>query len=186
MPSGLASLRLALRTSPSEAAKAVRVLARSHRGAKGLPALLAVARALWKGTGSEQDLALLLLASHLRWLEGDHWKEFKGWVRRARSPAILDRLAADLLGTLVRKDRGWCTVLRNWTRSPDARERRAAVGALIPRVRQMADVESALGVAADLRADPDAGVREAAAGLLKEMLSADRLLVLEFLRRCRR
>lgn len=183
MPSGLAPLRVALRTSPAELAKAVRILARSHRGARGLPALLALARALWKGPEGEQDLALHLLSSHHRWLEGALWKEFKGWVRQARSPAILDRLAAELLGTLVRKDRGWCTVLRTWSRSPDARDRRAAAGALIPRVRQMADVEAALGVAADLKADRDAGVRGVAARLLKEMLSADRPLVREFLGR---
>ena len=151
-----------------------RRLGRRHLRDSDLTASLTIARRLWRSASHEEKLvAIRMMAVLGRRLKGEQWKTFKGWLRRARCEVLRDEVATDLLGKLVMLDRAWCRVLRHWTRSKDAWERRAAVYSVMGRVRLMGDVEAGLSICEPLLRDRARSVREAVAAVLKEAKSLD-------------
>jgi len=179
--------RLRARTgTPADLRKTARGAARGHVADRDLSHGLAVARALWRGgRGGERTLAILYLSQFHRRFEPGHWREFKAWVRRARTAEHVDLIATLLLGNLVLKDRTWCRVLRHWALSRSAWERRAAAMALVPRTRQMGDAEAALVLCEGLMRDRSPLVREGVVALLREARAADPALTSDFLARWR-
>lgn len=171
---------------PPSVRSLARQVARRHRHDRNLSAVLRAAEELWAGDHHEEkSVAIHMAAALTRRLEHDHWKIFKGWMKDVRTPDHCDGIAVDILGTLVKRDRSWCRVLRHWARSANVWERRAAVGAVILRTRHMGDVEAALSVAEQLMRDKAPEVQEAVAALLRDARSADPRLTSEFLDRWR-
>lgn len=126
-----------------------------------------------------------MLAFLSRRLEAEHWKEFKRWIGEVRTAEHCDAIATGLLGPLVKRDRSWCRVLKHWARSRHAWERRAAVGAVLLRVRHMGDVEAGLEVCEALMRDSSPIVQEGVSALLREAGAVDPAAAREFLDRWR-
>ena len=161
-----------------------REIARRHRRDRSLAALLATARSLWKSRWHEErSTAIYMVAALVRRLDHDDWIEFKGWLKGVRSADHCDGIAIDLLGSLVKRDRSWCRVLKHWTLSRQIWERRAAVMAVMLRTRQMGDVEAAFYICESLMRDRAPQVREAVVALLSEALLSDPVLTREFVDR---
>jgi 3-methyladenine DNA glycosylase AlkD len=163
-----------------------RQAARRHRGDRDLAGLLEVARRLWASRWHEEKTAAIqMIAAFARHLENAHWNEFKAWLRGVRTADHCDSLATAILGSLVKRDRSWCRVLKHWTLSRSVWERRAAVGAVFLRVRHMGDVEAGFGICEPLMRDRSPEVREAVASLLREALAANAPATRSFLQRWR-
>lgn len=169
---------------PPEVRAVARRVVRRHRRDRGMGPVLAVAQALWRSPyHEERSAAIHALASLARRLENRHWDLFRRWVLGARCLDHCDGVAADLVGTLVKRDRAWLHVLRHWSRSPSPWVRRASATALLPRTRQMGDAEAALEACEGLMRDPSPRVQAAVAALLRESLEADPELTRDFLDR---
>jgi 3-methyladenine DNA glycosylase AlkD len=163
-----------------------RRLARPRGRSKDLERGLRAARALWKSPfHEEKTLALLVLAELQRKLEEGHWAELRGWMREVRTADHCDGLAVPVLGSLVKRDRSWCRVLRHWALSKNVWERRAAAGAVLLRARHMGDVEAALEVCEPLMRDRAPAVQGMVREVLREALSLDAELTAGFLGRWR-
>ena len=130
--------------------------------------------------------ALELLSAASRKLDSGHWKELHGWIQDAGRADLCDAVASELLGALVRRDRSWCRVLRHWTQSKSAWERRASAAAVGPRVSLMGDVEAGLSICEALMRDAEPLVHEAVAALLRESLESGPDETRDFLDRWRR
>lgn len=169
---------------PPEIRKIAREAGRKQRDFKGR---FGLARLLWKGrVHEEKSVAVTLLAREARRLGPDDWAELKAWVGQVRSFDHCDGIAVELLGSLVKRDRSWCRVLKHWTLSKNPWDRRAAAGAVLLRARHMRDVEAALGICEGLMTDRAPEVRQAVEVLLGECLDADRDPTVEFLARWRK
>jgi 3-methyladenine DNA glycosylase AlkD len=147
---------------------------------------LALAQRLWKSPfHEEKSAAIHMLSAFARRLEADHWTVFRKWIGECRSADHCDGIAIELVGGLVKRDRSWCRVLKHWTLSKNAWERRAAVGGVFLRARQMGDVEAALMICEPLMRDPAPAVQEAVGVLLVESRRADPIQTEAFLERWR-
>lgn len=147
-------------------------------------ALLATARSLWRSRWHEErSTAIHMVAALVRRLGHEDWAEFKGWIQDVRSADHCDGIAVDLLGSLVKRDRSWCRVLKHWTLSKRIWDRRAAVMAVRLRTRQMGDVEAAFYVCESLMRDRSPRVREAVEAVLAEAWQSDPVQTREFLER---
>jgi 3-methyladenine DNA glycosylase AlkD len=169
---------------PPQVRALAREVARRHRKDRTLDAVLATARELWKSRWHEErSTAIHMIAALVRRLDQDHWAEFKGWLRSVRSADHCDGIAVDLLGSLVKRDRTWCRVLKHWTLSESIWERRAAAMGVFLRTRQMGDVEAAFYICESLMRDKATQVREAVVAVLTEAWLADSNLTRDFLER---
>jgi len=159
---------------PPQVRSLAREIARRHRKDKTLDALLGVARALWKSRWHEErSTAIHMVAALVRRLDHDHWNEFKGWLKGVRSADHCDGIAVELMGSLVKRDRTWCRVLKHWTLSRSIWDRRAAAMGVLLRARQMGDVEAAFYVCESLMQDRSPEVREGVAIVLSEARLSD-------------
>ena len=166
---------------PPQVRALAREIARRHRQDPTLAALLTTARALWRSRWHEErSTAISMVAALTRRLDSDHWAEFKAWLKDVRSADHCDGIAVDLLGSLVKRDRTWCRVLKHWTLSKSVWERRAAAMAVLLRTRQMGDVEAAFYICESLMRDRARPVQEAVVTLLAEAWSSDRTATQEF------
>jgi 3-methyladenine DNA glycosylase AlkD len=171
---------------PPQVRSLAREIARRHRRDRSLDGLLSTARELWKSRfHEERSTAIHMVAALVRRLDHDNWTEFKGWLKGVRSPDHCDGIAIDLLGSLVKRDRSWCRVLKHWTLSASIWERRAAAMGVLLRTRQMGDVEAAFYICESLMRDKSPQVREAVVAVLTEAWLADERLTREFLDRWR-
>lgn len=171
---------------PPQVRAIARLVARRHKGDRDLSRVLAAARVLWRsGWHEERTVAVLMVAALVGRVGPDHWNEFKGWLRTVRSADHCDGIAVDLLGSLVKRDRSWLRVLKNWALSENPWERRAAAGAVLLRTRQMGDAEAGLEVCSSLMEDRASVVQEAVSALLREALAVNRPMAEEFLSRWR-
>jgi 3-methyladenine DNA glycosylase AlkD len=169
---------------PPQVRSLAREIARRHRKDRTLAPVLATARALWKSSWHEErSTAIHMIAALVRRLDHDSWKELKEWVHGVRSVDHCDGIAVDLLGSLVKRDRTWCRVLKHWTLSKIVWERRAAVMAVLLRTRQMGDVEAAFYICESLMEDRAPQVREGVAAVLAEAHASDPQQTKEFLDR---
>ena len=169
---------------PPQVRSLAREIARRHRGDRTLDGLLSTARTLWKSRWHEErSTAIHMVAALVRRLGPDDWAEFKGWLKAVRSADHCDGIAIDLLGSLVKRDRSWCRVLKHWTLSASVWERRAAAMGVLLRTRQMGDVEAAFDICESLMRDKSPQVREAVVAVLTEAWTADARLTREFLER---
>jgi 3-methyladenine DNA glycosylase AlkD len=166
---------------PPQVRALAREIARRHRQDPNLEALLSTARALWKSPWHEErSTAITMVAALTRRLDADHWTEFKAWLKGVRSPDHCDGIAVDLLGSLVKRDRSWVRVLKHWTLSKSAWERRAAVMAVLLRTRQMGDVEAAFYICESLMRDRARPVQEAVVAVLAEARASDQEATQDF------
>jgi 3-methyladenine DNA glycosylase AlkD len=169
---------------PPQVRMLAREIARRHRKDRSLAPLLSTARALWRSRWHEErSTAIHMVAALVRRLDHDDWIEFKGWLQGVRSADHCDGIAIDLLGSLVKRDRSWCRVLKHWTLSKRVWERRAAVMAVMLRTRQMGDVEAAFYICESLMRDRAPQVREAVVAVLSEAWHSDPSMTGEFLDR---
>lgn len=169
---------------PPQVRALAREIARRHRKDRTLAPLLATARALWKSPWHEErSTAIHMVAALVRRLRPDDWGEFKSWIEGVRSADHCDGIAVDLLGSLVKRDRTWCRVLKHWTLSKRVWERRAAVMGVLLRTRQMGDVEAAFYVCESLMRDRAPQVREGVVAVLSEAWLTDPAQTREFLDR---
>ncbi len=161
-----------------------RELARRHRGDANLEPLWATARALWKSRWHEErSVAIHMVATLSKRLGPDDWTQLKSWMGGVRSADHCDGIAVELLGSLVKRDRSWCRVLKHWTLSRSVWERRAAPMAVLLRTRQMGDVEAAFDICESLMRDRSPEVQEAVGAVLAEAWLSDRSLTRRFLDR---
>jgi 3-methyladenine DNA glycosylase AlkD len=169
---------------PPQVRALAREIARRHRKDRTMEPLMATARALWKSSWHEErSTAIYMLAALVRRIDHDSWPELKAWVEGVQSVDHCDGIAVDLLGSLVKRDRTWCRVLKHWTLSDRVWVRRAAVMAVLLRARQMGDVEAALPICESLMQDRAPQVREGVAAVLSEAWASDPALTKEFLAR---
>jgi len=169
---------------PPQVRALAREIARRHRKDRTLEPLMATARALWKSSWHEErSTAVHMVAALVRRLDHDDWNELKAWVQGVRSVDHCDGIAVDLLGSLVKRDRTWCRVLKHWTLSKRVWDRRAAVMAVLLRTRQMGDVEAAFYICESLMEDDAPRVREGVVAVLSEAWASDPALTKEFLDR---
>ncbi len=169
---------------PPQVRSLAREIARRHRKDKSLGGLLAVARTLWKSRWHEErSTAIHMVAALVRRLDHDHWREFKGWLKGVRSADHCDGIAVELMGSLVKRDRTWCRVLKHWTLSKGVWDRRAAAMGVLLRTRQMGDVEAAFYICESLMQDRAPEVREGVAIVLSEARLSDAAATGEFLDR---
>jgi hypothetical protein len=125
-------------------------------------ALLQASRAWLHGDRAESvDLA----AACGPWLGDRQWKIWRLRLDRCRDPELADLIAREVFGVLVQHDRSWLRVLRHWALSPSPRRRRAAVLALLGRVRRMQDAEAGSSIRQALRGERHPAVRSALAEL---------------------
>jgi len=159
---------------PPQVRALAREIARRHRKDRTLGPLLATARKLWKSSWHEErSTAIHMVAALVRRLNHEDWKELKGWVESVRSADHCDGIAVELLGSLVKRDRTWCRVLKHWTLSKRVWDRRAAVMAVLLRTRQMGDVEAAFYICESLMEDRAPQVVEGVVTVLSEAWLAD-------------
>jgi len=159
---------------PPQVRAIAKEIARRHRNDRTLDGLLATARALWKSRWHEErSVAIHMVATLQRRLDHDHWGEFKGWLKGVRSADHCDAIAVEVLGNLVKRDRTWCRVLKHWTLSSNAWERRAAAMGVLLRTRQMGDVEAAYYVCESLMEDRSPQVQDAVVTVLSEAWLSD-------------
>jgi 3-methyladenine DNA glycosylase AlkD len=169
---------------PPRVRSLAREVARRHRADRSLEPLLSVARLLWKSRWHEErSTALHMISAFVRRLDHAHWNELKGWLKGVRSADHCDGIAIELLGSLVKRDRSWCRVLKHWTLSESVWERRACVMGVLLRTRQMGDVEAAFDVCESLMRERAPEVREAVVALLSEARHSDPAATLGFLER---
>jgi 3-methyladenine DNA glycosylase AlkD len=153
---------------------------------RDLGALFRLAGKLWKSPWHEERwTAIHMVASIGRRLGAEHWAVLKDWIGGVRSADHGDGISLELLGRLVKRDRSWCRVLKNWTLSPNKWFRRAAVTATVLRARHMGDVEAALQLCEPLMLDRTREVREAVVHVLSEALAQDPARTRDFLARWR-
>ncbi|MBV8879569.1 MAG: DNA alkylation repair protein, partial [Planctomycetaceae bacterium] len=149
-----------------------------------LAGVLSTARALWRSRWHEErSTAIHMVAALVRRLDHDDWNEFKTWLKSVRSADHCDGIAVEVLGSLVKRDRTWCRVLKHWTLSKSVWERRAAAMGVLLRARQMGDVDAAFYVCESLMEDRAPEVREGVAIVLSEALLSDSAATREFLDR---
>jgi len=169
---------------PPQVRSLAREIARRHRKDRTLDGLLWVARTLWRSRWHEErSTAIHMVAALVRRLDHDHWNEFKGWLKGVRSADHCDGIAVELMGSLVKRDRTWCRVLKHWTLSKSIWDRRAAAMGVLLRARQMGDVEAAFYVCESLMQDRSPEVREGVAIVLSEARLSDPAATGEFLDR---
>lgn len=169
---------------PPQVRSLAREIARRHRRDKTMAPLMATARALWKSRWHEErSTAIHMLAALVRRLTQDDWTELKAWIQGVRSVDHCDLIAVELLGSLVKRDRTWCRVLKHWTLSPRIWDRRAAAMAVLLRTRQMGDVEAAFYICESLMEDRAPQVQEGVVAVLSEAWMSDPGLTKEFLDR---
>ncbi|HZE97040.1 MAG TPA: DNA alkylation repair protein [Planctomycetota bacterium] len=169
---------------PPQVRSLAREIARRHRKDRTLAPLLTVARALWKSRWHEErSTAIHMVATLIRRLEHEHWNEFKDWLKDVRSADHCDGIAVELLGSLVKRDRTWCRVLKHWTLSASVWDRRAAAMGVLLRTRQMGDVDAAFYVCESLMQDRSAAVREGVMIVLSEARLSDADATRDFLTR---
>ena len=169
---------------PPQVRALAREIARRHRKDKTLAPLLATARTLWKSPWHEErSTAIHMVAALVRRLDHDDWTELKSWVQGVRSVDHCDSIAVDLLGSLVKRDRTWCRVLKHWTLSKRIWDRRAAVMAVMLRTRQMGDVEAAFYICESLMEDRAPQVQEGVVAVLSEAWMSDPARTKDFLDR---
>jgi 3-methyladenine DNA glycosylase AlkD len=159
---------------PPQVRALAREIARRHRKDKTLASLMETARALWKSRWHEErSTAIHMLAALVRRLTQDDWTELKAWIQGVRSVDHCDLIAVELLGSLVKRDRTWCRVLKHWTLSPKVWDRRAAVMAVFLRTRQMGDVEAAFYICESLMEDRAHEVQAGVVAVLSEAWISD-------------
>lgn len=169
---------------PPQVRSLAREIARRHRRDRSLSALMSTARELWKSRWHEErSTAICMVAALVRRLEHDDWNQFKDWLRGVRTADHCDGIAVDLLGSLVKRDRSWCRVLKHWTLSPELWQRRAAVMAVLLRTRQMGDVEAAFDICESLMRERAPQVRQAVVTVLWEAERSNPELTRRFLDR---
>lgn len=169
---------------PPQVRALAREIARRHRKDKTLEGLLATARALWNSKWHEErSTAIHMVAALVRRLDQEHWTEFKAWLQGVRSADHCDLISVELLGSLVKRDRTWCRVLKHWTLSPKVWERRAAAMGVLLRTRQMGDVEAAFYICESLMEDRAPQVQEGVVAVLSEAWLSDEAQTTEFLKR---
>jgi 3-methyladenine DNA glycosylase AlkD len=169
---------------PPQVRALAREIVRRHRKDRTLAPLLSIARTLWKSRWHEErSTAIHLMAAQVRRLTQEHWNELKDWIQGVRSADHCDGIAIDLLGSLVKRDRTWCRVLKHWTLSKRVWDRRAAVLAVLLRTRHMGDVEAAYYLCESLMEDRAAEVREGVVAVLSEAWLSDPARTKEFLDR---
>ncbi|HVR86571.1 MAG TPA: DNA alkylation repair protein [Planctomycetota bacterium] len=182
--SALGSPHLFYGVIPPQVRSLAREIARRHRQDKTLDGLLAVARTLWKSRWHEErSVAIHMVAALVRRLDYEHWNEFKGWLKGVRSADHCDGIAVEVMGSLVKRDRTWCRVLKHWTLSKSIWDRRAAAMGVLLRARQMGDVEAAFYICESLMQDRAPEVREGVAIVLSEAQLSDRPATRQFLDR---
>lgn len=163
-----------------EVRRLARQTARKHRN-EDVNVLVSLAGELWQtGVHEEMTLALVMLQTLERFLDDSHWNVFKTWMEDVRTVDHCDRMARELLGAIVTRDRTFVRVLRHWARSENVWVRRAAVLGVFLRARQMSDIEAALSVCEPLMADKEPLVREAVELILKECVEVDAAMTAEF------
>lgn len=171
---------------PPQVRALAREIARRHRRERDFGPLLLLAGRLWRSAWHEERwVAIHMVAALGRRLSSDHWPLLKRWVQGVRSADHGDGIAVELLGRLVKRDRSWCRVLKHWTLSKSAFERRAALMAVVLRARHMGDAEAALQLCEPLMRDRSPLVQEALAALLREAQASDEPMTREFLERWR-
>jgi 3-methyladenine DNA glycosylase AlkD len=169
---------------PPQVRALAREIARRHRKDRTMEPLMATARALWKSAWHEErSTAIYMLSALVRQIDHDSWPELKAWVEGVQSVDHCDGIAVDLLGSLVKRDRTWCRVLKHWALSDQVWVRRAAVMAVLLRTRQMGDVEAAFSICDSLMQDRAPQVREGVAAVLSEAWASDPALTKAFLAR---
>ena len=130
---------------------------------------LGLARRCWRAGRREEAVDLASRCGPA--LDDRAWRSFLPWLDRAPTRALADRVAREVFGAMVRRDRAWLRVLAHWAQMPSVRRRRASVLAVLDRVRLMHDREAGEDALAAAAGDRAAGVRSAVAEL-RALLSA--------------
>ena len=149
----------------------------------GLALALEVADPLWRSGSLEEGLIGAQVVNAVgRHVSGREFERFEAWASTITNTATADALATHLVSRALAAKPSLVDKLRDWTKSPVAVRRRAAVMAFVPLVREGRFITDTLSVLEQVMTDPDTLVQEGAGQVLMEAsrLRADR--VLEFLR----
>jgi hypothetical protein len=121
----------------------------------------ALAKAAKAWSAGDRAGAVDLAASCGPWLDERQWEAWRKRMDACRDDATSDRIAREVFGAMVQHDFTWLRVLRHWALSPKSGRRRAAVLAVLGRVRRMQDGEAGASILEAFRGEKDARVREA-------------------------
>ncbi len=165
---------------------AVRALLRSWRqGRPGLTRaeLTAIVTALWSGQLFENRLAgVLLLAGDVQLLAEQDAALVERLLRAAGTWALVDGLAADVMGPLVERFPGLATTLDRWAADDDFWIRRSALLALlVPLRRGDGDFERFARYADQMLGEREFFIRKAIGWVLRETARRRPGLVAEWL-----
>ena len=156
-------------------------LMRHVRGA-GLPLAMAIADPLFlSGNIEEGIVADVVVTAQARHIGAGEFERFAAWVGCLTNAPNTDDVSAHMISRSLSGKPSLVATLAEWARSGGRWQRRAAVMAFTPRVREGRFLTDALEVAELLMEDEDAAVQEGVGTLLMEAtrLKADR--VVEFL-----
>src|SRR5450755_2948681 len=152
---------------------AIRAMVRSWcraRPALAHAELVAVAAALWKCPVHERRMAAqMLLIQNTALLGSADIPLVEQMLREARTWALVDSLAADLMGTLVERDPELTPVLDRWASDGDFWIRRSALlPLLLPLRRGGGDFERFSRYADQMLAEKEFFIRKAIGWVLRE------------------
>ena len=149
---------------------------------RGLPTTLAIADPLFRSGNLEEALVGAQVVGALaRLITGADFERIAPWGGAVASPQAADALGASCLSPALAAKPSLVKTMREWARSPNSSQRRAAVAAFGPLVREGRFITDALDVAALVMEDGEEEVQRGAGAMLLEAtrLQADR--VVEFL-----
>jgi 3-methyladenine DNA glycosylase AlkD len=133
-------------------------------------ALLQLVAALWEGGVHDRRAASVeLLVQHLALLEGRDLAFLEGLVRTARTWALVDPMAIDVVGPLVVRDPTASAELDRWAVDAELWVRRSALLALLRPIRAGAGDFERFGAFADQMLDePEFFIRKAIGWVLRD------------------
>jgi hypothetical protein len=135
---------------------------RPRNAAEGKAAIAKAAKA-WSDGDREEAVALASACGP--WLDEAQWKAWQKRLDACRGGETADLIARQIFGAMVQHDFTWLRVLRHWALSEKPARRRAAVLAVLGRVRRMQDGEAGDSILEAFRGETDERVLEALAEL---------------------
>jgi 3-methyladenine DNA glycosylase AlkD len=154
--------------------RVVRAAARGYPGL-GRREAVAWARALWREPVHERRMAAVeVLELHVARLTADDLGTVEEFIRRARTWALVDGLAATVAGGIALRDASSWPRIDGWASDPDFWVRRSALLALLPGIRSgRTDMARFNRYAEPLLADSEFFIRKAIGWVLREIAKRD-------------
>ncbi len=150
--------------------------------ARGLPATLAIADPLFRSGNIEEALVGGQIVGALaRLITGADFERIAPWGETLASPQAADALGANCLSPSLAAKPSLVKTMREWARSGNPSQRRAAVAAFGPLVREGRFITDALDVAAVVMEDADEEVQRGVGAMLLEATRLQAGRVVEFL-----